>query len=211
MNSVPLPVDVDRPFVTRRRRRSQRHAVWWLRARSGRADRDADSRKPDASVVHVSSADPTQETLGLLRHYVTGKARVSCGGSTPPPVGVHVRRGEAGEAIALFASELSSDIIIVGTHKPAHLKNLFVGSTAERLMAHATCPVLVVGPKPKPAESHVIVIEAACTDCVRTRLDTRGRTWWCARHSETSCSAAASSSVFLRGPAVRGTRFPGLW
>jgi nucleotide-binding universal stress UspA family protein len=134
-------------------------------------------------VLHVSTGEPKQETLGLLRHYVSEKLSLLEGG-TSQRVAAHVRGGDAAKEIAQFAADLSADLIIVGTHKSVNLKTLMVGSTAERVMARATCPVLVAGPKPKPAESHVIVIEPPCTDCVRKRLDTRGHTWWCARHAE---------------------------
>jgi nucleotide-binding universal stress UspA family protein len=133
--------------------------------------------------LHVSSGEAKQETLGLLQHYVSEKLSLLAG-ATKQSIAVHVREGEPGAEIALLAAELSADMIVVGTHKAAHLKNLFIGSTAERVMAHATCPVFVAGPKPKPQPSHVIVIEAACPDCVRARLDTSGRAWWCERHSE---------------------------
>ncbi len=133
--------------------------------------------------LHVSIGGPTQETLGLLRHYVSEKLALLDGGSAQS-IAVHVRSGEPAREIAEFGAELSADMIVVGTHKAPHLKTLFVGSTAERVMAHATCPVVVSGPKPKLAPSHVIVIEPPCPDCVQARLDTYGRTWWCARHSE---------------------------
>jgi nucleotide-binding universal stress UspA family protein len=134
-------------------------------------------------VLHVSAKDPTDQTLGLLRMYVSERLK-TIEGASGLPVAAHVRQGDAPTVIAQFAADIWADLVVVGTHKPAHLKSLFVGSTAERLMAKATCPVLVAGPKPKPAENHLIVIEAPCADCVRVRLDSRGRTWWCARHAE---------------------------
>ena len=83
-----------------------------------------------------------------------------------------------------LATDLAADLIIVGTHKAPHLKNLFVGSTAERVLASASCPVVVAGPQPKPQPSHVIVIDPACPACVQARFQTGGRSWWCERHSE---------------------------
>jgi nucleotide-binding universal stress UspA family protein len=133
--------------------------------------------------LHVSTSDVTRETLGLLRHYVSEKA-TALGGPTQQTVAVHVRKGEPAREIAQLATDLSADLIIVGTHKAPHLKNLFVGSTAERVMASATCPVVVAGPRPQPHPSHVMVIEPACPACVQARFDSRGRAWWCARHSE---------------------------
>jgi nucleotide-binding universal stress UspA family protein len=134
-------------------------------------------------VLHVSKDAANHETLGLLRLYTSEKvARLADG--QRQSLSVHVRAGDAARVIAGFASDLSADLVIVGTHKSPRLRALVVGSTAEQVMAQTSCPVLVAGPKPKPAESHVIVIEPPCPDCVRVRLDTRGQTWWCGRHSE---------------------------
>jgi len=134
-------------------------------------------------VLHVSTADVTSETLGLLRHYVSAKA-TALGGPTQQTVAVHVRRGDPANEIVQLATDLSADLVIVGTHKVPHLKTLFVGSTAERVMQSATCPVVVAGPLPKPQPSQVIVIEPACKVCVQTRFQTGGGLWWCERHSE---------------------------
>jgi nucleotide-binding universal stress UspA family protein len=142
-------------------------------------------RIPDSQVhvLHVSKDAPKQETLGLLRLYAREKlARLADG--QRQGLSVHVRAGDAARVIAGFATDLSADLVIVGTHKSPSLRALFVGSTAEQVMAQTSCPVLVAGPKPKPAESHVIVIEPPCPDCVSVRLDTRGQKWWCSRHSE---------------------------
>jgi nucleotide-binding universal stress UspA family protein len=134
-------------------------------------------------VLHVCTSDVTNETLGLLRHYVSEKA-TALGGMGQQTVAVHVRKGDPPREIAQLAADLSADLIVVGTHKAPHLKNLFVGSTAERVLASATCPVMVAGPRPQPQPSHVIVIEPACPACVQARLETGGRAWWCTRHSE---------------------------
>jgi nucleotide-binding universal stress UspA family protein len=142
-------------------------------------------RIPDSQMhaLHVSTSDVQAQTLGMLRHYVEEKA-IALGGCERQVVAVHVRKGDAGREIAQLAVELAADLIIVGTHKAPTLKKLIVGSTAERVMANAPCPVLVAGPRPAQHPEHVITIEPACTDCVRLRLDTRGASWWCERHAE---------------------------
>jgi nucleotide-binding universal stress UspA family protein len=138
-------------------------------------------------VVHVLQPETTdekaQEAAGLLKLYISEKiATLDISG--PQGTGLHVRRGDAAREIAQMGVDLSADMIVVGTRGPLHLKNLFVGSTAERVMATATCPVFVAGPRPRPQPSHVIVIDGPCPDCVQQRAATAGRTWWCARHSE---------------------------
>jgi nucleotide-binding universal stress UspA family protein len=134
-------------------------------------------------VLHVSSADAKDETLGLLRLYVQEKA-AALGGCQRQNVAVHVRRGDSAKEIAQLATDLGSDLVVVGSHKTPELKKIFLGSTAERVMAHVTCPVVIAGPRPKAQPSHTITIEGPCPACVQARVDTRGAQWWCARHSE---------------------------
>jgi nucleotide-binding universal stress UspA family protein len=143
--------------------------------------------RSEMHVVHVLAPKATDElakdTKRWLERYITAKA-TALAGLARQSVGVHVRSGDAAHEIARLASDVAADMILVGTHKAPHLKTLFVGSTAERLLANTSCPVFVAGPRPKPEPSHVIVIEAACDDCLRTRRATQGRSWWCPRHSE---------------------------
>jgi len=136
-------------------------------------------------VLHVlapEAASTAPETAGLLRLYVSEKSTV-LGDAAPTLMGIHVRRGDPAKEIAQLAAEVAADLVVVGSHR-APLKNLFLSTTAERVMAVATCPVFVAGPKPRPQPSHVIVIDPPCPDCVKQREVTEGRTWWCARHSE---------------------------
>jgi nucleotide-binding universal stress UspA family protein len=141
----------------------------------------------ETHIVHVLDPQTTDEAsaeaAGLLQLYVSEKL-AALDVSAPRQVGLHVRRGDAAREIAQLAADLGADMIVVGSHKPIQLKSLFVGSTAERVMATATCPVFVAGPRPRPQPPHVIVIEGPCPDCVVQRAATAGRSWWCARHSE---------------------------
>jgi nucleotide-binding universal stress UspA family protein len=134
-------------------------------------------------VLHVSAEEPTEQILGLLRYYVNEKGR-ALGERCEQSIAVHVRAGKPGREIAQLATDLGADMIVVGTHRAMHLRNLVVGSTAERVMATATCPVVVAGPRPRPEPSHIIAIEGPCPDCVDARVASGGSAWWCARHAE---------------------------
>lgn len=46
--------------------------------------------------------------------------------------------------IAKAARDLKMDVIVISTHGHTGLKRVFLGSTADRVVRHATCPVLTV-------------------------------------------------------------------
>ncbi len=129
-----------------------------------------------------ASIEKTAESAGCLERYVSEKA-VELGGLAQQSVGIHVRRGDPGHEIGQLANDVGADLIIVGTRRRPHLRQLFVGSTAEHVMVAAQCPVFVAGPRPAPKPAHLIVIDPPCADCVQMQQATAGRTWWCARHS----------------------------
>lgn len=55
-----------------------------------------------------------------------------------------LRRGEAYAEIVDAASEFDADLIILSTHGRCGLARVVKGSTAEQVVRHAHCPVLVV-------------------------------------------------------------------
>lgn len=56
----------------------------------------------------------------------------------------HVRTGRAYREICEVASKIGADLIVIATHGRTGLRRLMLGSTAERVVRHAPCPVLVV-------------------------------------------------------------------
>jgi universal stress protein A len=63
------------------------------------------------------------------------------------PVYPQIRIGRAYEEITVLAKSLNVDLIIIATHGYTGLKHAFLGSTAERVVRCAPCPVLVVRAK----------------------------------------------------------------
>lgn len=55
-----------------------------------------------------------------------------------------IRFGQPYQEIGVAASELQADLIIIATHGRSGLKHALLGSTAERVLRHAPCPVLIV-------------------------------------------------------------------
>ena len=63
-------------------------------------------------------------------------------GAAPDVEGVMLK-GHSGRAITDYAAEVGADCIIVGSHKPG-LRDIFLGSTAARIVRHAECSVHVL-------------------------------------------------------------------
>jgi glycine betaine transporter len=57
---------------------------------------------------------------------------------------VIVNQGAPWDEITRSARTLKCDLIVIATHGHAGLAHAFLGSTAERVIRHAHCPVLVV-------------------------------------------------------------------
>jgi len=55
-----------------------------------------------------------------------------------------LREGRAYEEICEVARRLNADLIVIPTHGYTGYKHMFLGSTAERVVQHSRCPVLVV-------------------------------------------------------------------
>jgi nucleotide-binding universal stress UspA family protein len=66
--------------------------------------------------------------------------------SVPAPAGVAIRylvtAGEPAQEIERVAREQTCDLIVMGTHGRAGLNRLLMGSSAERVIRIAPCPVL---------------------------------------------------------------------
>jgi nucleotide-binding universal stress UspA family protein len=60
------------------------------------------------------------------------------------PENCHIRTGRAYQEICELARELHADLIVLTSHGHSGLKRVFLGSTAERVVRFASCPVLVV-------------------------------------------------------------------
>jgi nucleotide-binding universal stress UspA family protein len=57
---------------------------------------------------------------------------------------IHAVQGRPFEEICRLARELEIDLVVTGTRGQTGLKHLVLGSTAERVVRHAPCPVLVL-------------------------------------------------------------------
>jgi nucleotide-binding universal stress UspA family protein len=71
-------------------------------------------------------------------------AREECAGLEVEELIVH---GEAATEIVRVAAERDVDLIVISSHGRTGLGRMLFGSTAESVVRHAHCPVLVVKPK----------------------------------------------------------------
>ena len=55
-----------------------------------------------------------------------------------------VRQGKSYSEIVKAAKQLKADLVVISTHGYTGLKHTLLGSTAERVVRHASCPVLVL-------------------------------------------------------------------
>jgi|GEM_PF-88514 len=83
------------------------------------------------------------------------KGHLEAGRQEADRVGVQtecfVREGFAYQAILDFAKENGTQMIIMGSHGRTGIKRLLMGSAAEKVISHSSCPVLIVKTWP---ESH---------------------------------------------------------
>jgi len=57
-----------------------------------------------------------------------------------------VRFGNPAREITALAHRIGADLIVLGTHGRSMMARLFQGSIAEKVIAHAPCPVLALPP-----------------------------------------------------------------
>lgn len=69
------------------------------------------------------------------------RAQASIAGLKPR---IEVLEGDPVPIILTRATEMKADLIVMGTHKPAGLPRVLMGSVAEDVLRRAPCPVLLI-------------------------------------------------------------------
>jgi nucleotide-binding universal stress UspA family protein len=98
---------------------------------------DEASSVPGAAHLLLQSA----EVIERLNEELTGIHRKHV--PTFCPENCHIRGGRPREEIVRVAREIGADLIVLSTRGYSGLKHLLLGSTAERVVRNAPCPVLV--------------------------------------------------------------------
>jgi len=106
-------------------------------------------------LLHVIEVTPflsglEEVPLAVSEHDLAQTAKATLAGlaSSELPaetkVVVLIRRGKAYDQIVTAARSLKIDLIIIATHGRTGLDKMLLGSTAERVVRYAPCPVLTV-------------------------------------------------------------------
>ena len=101
-------------------------------------------RTPDGSTTQVEGPPPWEELLAATERDLQDVAREA---GIKAPVETRVNVGDAAEVILAAAADWKPDVLAIGTHERGMVSRLILGSVAENVMKHCTCPVLVVRTK----------------------------------------------------------------
>ncbi len=100
------------------------------------------------TVIHVQEPIPAyvgfqipSEVLANTRHEILENLHQTA--SEIPGAKAQLISGHAGRAIVEFAKESDADCIVLASHKPG-FEDIFLGSTANRVVHHAGCSVHVI-------------------------------------------------------------------
>jgi nucleotide-binding universal stress UspA family protein len=78
-------------------------------------------------------------------------------GAAKPRFREEIRRGKPFVEIIRCARELAAELVVIGRHKSRRVRDLFLGSTAERVIRKGDLPVLLVNREPKGPYSHPLI------------------------------------------------------
>ncbi len=105
-----------------------------------------------------------QDTEELIRSYLSGYA-----GAKTVKTAIHViEGGEAYAKIINASQKLKADLIVMGVHNKIGFRDLFVGTTIERVIRIGFKPVLMVKDKPKGDYKSVLAGSDFSESCKKT-------------------------------------------
>jgi universal stress protein family protein len=86
-----------------------------------------------------------------------------------PPPWQFLREGKAADQILAAAREWEADVIVIGTHGRTGVSRIVLGSTAESVVRHGSCPVLVMPGADLEREAHAIDAMLIAPCCLHSR------------------------------------------
>ncbi len=108
----------------------------------------------DPSPAYAASADsmafpiatPIREMLDSLRQSHEAAVKELVGGRGIDGSRVHIIEGDTRSALNRLIDEIEADVVVMGAVSRSALQRLVLGSTAEQVLDHVTCDVLVLKP-----------------------------------------------------------------
>jgi universal stress protein E len=94
--------------------------------------------------VPLVSGVSAEEIVGAERRRVAGMLSAVVGQHALAPERVHLDQGSAVDVLPRVVERLAADVLVMGAVSRSRLQELFVGSTAERVLDRLGCDVLVV-------------------------------------------------------------------
>ncbi|MFM8470392.1 MAG: universal stress protein [Limisphaerales bacterium] len=99
-------------------------------------------RYPESVLIPPEMEEANRERLKLAREALAEFVRKQVPADIPTETAT--RLGHPFSEIGVAAKDFDVDLIVIATHGHTGLKHLFLGSTAERVVRLAPCPVLTV-------------------------------------------------------------------
>ena len=88
--------------------------------------------------MQFASAARMEEAKTILDHAIKIVDKIPC------EIHTELIEGSDAEAIIKVAVTCKSDVIVMGSRGRGTLAGLLLGSTSQKVVAHAPCPVLIV-------------------------------------------------------------------
>lgn len=134
---------------------------------------------PAGPIPPPASAEVTQSLFNAARDRLAAMIDLSVSlGVTPFG---HLILGSPWREIVQLATDLSADLIVVGTHDPGRIARFVLGSVSDAVVQKASCPVMVIREK---RDVHAPEIVPPCPECVAVQRASAGKTLWCPHHTE---------------------------
>ncbi len=96
---------------------------------------------PSEFYSHIKALDAADELIKNAKGFVESVQKKAAEQGVPSEV--FVKEGDASKIITDHARDQNIDIIMIGSHGRTGLRRLLMGSTAEGVIGHSTCAVLV--------------------------------------------------------------------
>jgi nucleotide-binding universal stress UspA family protein len=118
---------------------------------------DLRERRVKVTVVYVVSLPPVVSMVSPAGILVTVEKNLQMAGETvvagalkrladcgiEADVDCHVLNGDAASQLITYAEDNDAQLLVVGAHGHSDLEYFFLGSTADRIVTHAKCSVMI--------------------------------------------------------------------